>query len=148
LALHWPSAVQSEHTLERQMGLAAGHCMLLVAVQSTQLPVVVLHVSVPEQASASRVLHSSQVPSAWQAGVLALRAAQAVSPAALLEQASQVFVLVSQMGADPGQSLLARQRTQVLVAVLQILSVASSAQWVLSVHSTHVPLLSLHVVLV
>jgi hypothetical protein len=138
--------LQLEHTLDTQMGAVVGHCALLLAVQSTHLPVPLLQLSVALHASSSRVLHSSQVPSAWQAGVVALRAAQAVSPAALFVQALQVCVLVLQMGAAALQSPLSRQRTQVLVAVSQNLSVAWSAQCVLSVHSTQVPSLSLHVV--
>ena len=50
----------------------------------------VLHTSSAVQRVLTRALHSSQVPSLWQAGVAAARAAQAVSPAALFAQSTQV----------------------------------------------------------
>ena len=60
------------------------HCPLVV------WPVAVLHTSSAVQRVLTRALHSSQVPSLWQAGVAAARAAQAVSPAALFAQSTQV----------------------------------------------------------
>jgi hypothetical protein len=63
---------------------SSAHCAL--PVHSTHLPVLVLHTSLAEHLLVSRALHSSHVPSSWQAGVFALCCAQAVSPAALLLQ--------------------------------------------------------------
>ena len=130
-----------------QIGVAAGHCEALLAVQSTHLPELVLHTSLDEHWLSSRDPHSSHVPSLWQAGAAALRALHAVSPAALLVHSSHVCVLVSQMGADAGQFALVRHATQVWLAVSQNLP-GSSLHWALSVHCTHRPLASSQVVLV
>jgi hypothetical protein len=148
LALHCTAVVHLAHALDTQMGAVDdGHSVALVAVQSTHLPAVSSHVPVGSmQRLLLRPLHWSHLPSLWHAGVVALRAAQAVSPPALSVQVWHWCVLVLQMGLSAPQSLLAMHCTQVLFAVLQTLFVVSSVQSVLSSHSTHAPLLSLHVV--
>jgi hypothetical protein len=52
------------HAFDTQMGAVGdGHCVALLAVQSTHLPDVVLQTSLAEHWLSSSVPHSSQVPS-------------------------------------------------------------------------------------